>query len=216
MRRAKRLLALGLALLCLLSLSGCHGTRRERGAAAPAEPALRYELPDSLDESRTVEITFWAKSDNNKVQTAIYESAIRDFEALYPNIRVRLKQYFDYGRIYQDVITNISTNTTPDVCITYPDHIATYLAGEDTVVPLDGLIADETYGLGGSALLPSSVSAAARCASIRRRATRSSRSSSARAGSTACSTPSPTCARRRPATSTPIWWRSWATPCPRP
>ena len=60
-------------------------------------------------------------------------------------------QYFDYGRIYQDVITNISTGTTPNVCITYPDHIATYLTGQ-AVVPLDGLIADEDYGLGGGEL----------------------------------------------------------------
>ena len=153
MRRLKRLLALSLALLCLLTLAGCHGTKRERGsaAAAPTEQAL-YRLPESLDESRTFEITFWAKSDNNKVQTAIYVQAIHDFEELYPNIRVRLKQYFDYGRIYQDVITNIATDTTPNVCITYPDHIATYLTGEDTVVPLDGLLDDPAFGLGGSEL----------------------------------------------------------------
>ena len=153
MRRLKRLLALSLALLCLLTLAGCHGTKRERGsaAAAPTEQAL-YRLPESLDESRTFEITFWAKSDNNKVQTAIYVQAIHDFEELYPNIRVRLKQYFDYGRIYQDVITNIATDPTPNVCITYPDHIATYLTGEDTVVPLDGLLDDPAFGLGGSEL----------------------------------------------------------------
>ena len=152
MRRLKRILALTLTLLCLLTLTGCHGTKRERGAASPAAAEALYRLPEGFDETKTYEITFWAKSDNNKVQTAIYESAIRDFEKLYPNIRVRLKQYFDYGRIYQDVITNISTGTTPNVCITYPDHIATYLAGEDTVVPLDGLIDDPSFGLGGSAL----------------------------------------------------------------
>ena len=43
-------------------------------------------------------------------------------------------------------------DTTPNVCITYPDHIATYLTGKDTVVPLDELLTDETYGLGGSGL----------------------------------------------------------------
>ena len=139
MKRLKRLLALSLALLCLLTLAGCHGTKRERGAASPAvSDEARYKLPDHFDESVTHEITFWAKSDNNKVQTAIYVQAIQDFEELYPNIRVRLKQYFDYGRIYQDVITNIATGTTPNVCITYPDHIATYLAGEGTVVRVLG------------------------------------------------------------------------------
>ena len=154
MRKAKRILSALLAALCLLSLTACHGTLRSRdeSAASLAADAPRYELSDTLDESKTLEITFWAKSDNNKVQTAIYEQAIADFQALYPNIHVRLKQYFDYGRIYQDVITNIATGTTPNVCITYPDHIATYLTGQDTVVPLDLLIEDERYGLGGSEL----------------------------------------------------------------
>ena len=36
------------------------------------------------------------------------------------------------------------------MCITYPDHIATYLTGTNQVVPLEGLFADEKYGLGGS------------------------------------------------------------------
>ena len=55
-----------------------------------------------------------------------------------------------YGDIYKDVITNIPTNTTPNICITYPDHIATYLTGADTVVPLDDLLSHSVYGLGGS------------------------------------------------------------------
>ena len=65
---------------------------------------------------------------------------------------VNLKLYTDYGKIYNDVITNIATQTTPNVCITYPDHIATYLTGSQVVVPLDELMADPAYGLGGSNL----------------------------------------------------------------
>ncbi|MFR1973338.1 MAG: ABC transporter substrate-binding protein [Oscillospiraceae bacterium] len=109
-------------------------------------------MPDSFDESRQYEITFWAKNDTNKTQVDIYSKAIADFQALYPNITVKLRLYTDYGKIYNDVITNIATNTTPNVCITYPDHIATYLTGDNVVAPLDALFADEQYGLGGSAL----------------------------------------------------------------
>jgi multiple sugar transport system substrate-binding protein len=58
----------------------------------------------------------------------------------------------DYGRLYQDVITNIQTGTTPDVCITYPDHIATYTTGSNIVVPLQELIDHPTYGLGSDSL----------------------------------------------------------------
>ena len=153
MSKLKRVLALLLCAAGLFTLPACHGTlRSDTGEGSGEEIALAYELPEEFDTSRSYEITFWAKSDNNKVQTAIYVSAIENFEKLYPNIHVRLKQYFDYGRIYQDVITNIATGTTPNVCITYPDHIATYLTGADTVVPLDSLIANKAYGLGGSEL----------------------------------------------------------------
>ena len=138
----RKSIALLLTLCCLLSLCACHGSRG-------MEP---FAMPEAFDESRQYEISFWAKNDTNLTQVAIYEQAIADFEALYPNIKVNLRLYTDYGRIYNDVITNIATNTTPNVCITYPDHIATYLTGVNTVVPLDGLFDHPEYGLGGSAV----------------------------------------------------------------
>ena len=138
----KRLLSIALVLGCLLSMTGCHGKVR-RGA---------FVIPEQFDTAQQYEITFWAKNDTNITQVSIYEKAIADFEALYPNIKVNLQLYTDYGKIYNDVITNLSTGTTPNVCITYPDHIATYMTGENTVVPLSGLFAHEKYGLGGSEL----------------------------------------------------------------
>ncbi len=144
MKRGNRLRALMMLLLLAASLllSGCHGSRKR----------VAFEVPEHFDETKSYEISFWAKNDTNKVQTAIYSRAIRDFQELYPNITVNMRLYTDYGRIYNDVITNIATNTTPNVCITYPDHIATYLTGTDVVVPLDGLFTDGKYGFGGSEL----------------------------------------------------------------
>ena len=121
-------------------LTGCHG---QEGMDA-------FEIPEEFDLAQDYEITFWAKNDTNKTQTAIYEKAIDDFESAYPNITVNLRLYTDYGKIYNDVITNIATGTTPNVCITYPDHIATYLTGANQVVPLDELFVNDRYGLGGS------------------------------------------------------------------
>ncbi len=137
-----RLRPLLTVLAMLLTLSGCHGSK---GMEA-------FRIPESFDTSQDYEITFWAKNDTNKTQTDIYKKAIADFQELYPNITVNLRLYTDYGKIYNDVITNISTGTTPNVCITYPDHIATYLTGVNIVVPLEELFADPRYGLGGSEL----------------------------------------------------------------
>lgn len=132
-----------LAGLCLFGLTACHGSKEQAS----------FTIPESFDTSRNYEITFWAKNDTNKRQTDIYKKAIEDFENIYPNITVNLRLYTDYGKIYNDVITNIATNTTPNVCITYPDHIATYLTGTNVVVPLDELFTDANYGLGGSEVL---------------------------------------------------------------
>ena len=138
--KGKRLSALGLALLLFCTLfAGCHGARERSD----------FEIPETFDDSRDLEITFWAKNDTNRVQAKIYEDAAAEFEALYPNVHVNIRLYTDYGNIYNDVITNITTNTTPNVCISYPDHIATYLTGEGVMAPLDELMADKKYGLGG-------------------------------------------------------------------
>ena len=141
MKKAAKTAALAMLLvLCLGILSGCHGSK---GLEA-------FEVPENFDMQTRHEITFWAKNDTNLMQVAIYEQAIENFEALYPNIDVTLRLYTDYGRIYNDVITNIATGTTPNVCITYPDHIATYMTGTNCVVPMDELLDDSRYGLGGS------------------------------------------------------------------
>ena len=88
-RRGISLLLLTILLLSALVLPGCHGSRNRSA----------FRLPEAFDESRPVGITFWAKNDTNKVQTAIYEKAIRDFEALYPNITVRIQRRMSASRI---------------------------------------------------------------------------------------------------------------------
>ena len=159
----KRFLCLCLVLVMALPLfCGCHGTYAERPdeELIPSEdknntlPSVNtvkdFTVPESFDTSKTYELVFWAKNDTNITQANIYADAVKRFEELYPNVKINLRLYNDYSKIYQDVITNIGTNTTPNICITYPDHIATYLTGSDTVVPLGELMADEKYGLGGS------------------------------------------------------------------
>ena len=146
-----------LALFAFLTnfLCSCHGKLADRNTDAATNYSgamTKFDVPDSFDSTKEYEITFWAKSDSNKIQTAVYQKAVEDFQKLYPNIKVTLSIETDYQRIYQNVITNIQTGTTPNVCITYPDHIATYLTGDSLVVPLEDLMADEKFGLGGSEL----------------------------------------------------------------
>lgn len=136
----KKLINVLLIAFMLLGLCGCHGQKK----------TVEFTVPEDFDQTKEYTISFWAKNDTNSYQVAAYRKAAEDFHNLYPNITVEIKLYTDYARIYNDVITNISTNTTPNVCITYPDHIATYLTGQNVVAPLSDLMNDEKYGLGGS------------------------------------------------------------------
>ena len=121
-------------------LASCHGKAELN----------EFDIPTAFDDTKQYEITFWAKNESNAYQKSVYERAADEFEALYPNVDVKIKIYTNYDDVYKNVITNIPTNTTPNVCITYPDHIATYLEGENTVVCLDELMRDKRFGLGGS------------------------------------------------------------------
>ena len=142
MKMIKRFLSLFLvSILMLFALVSCHGQ---------SDPADIFVTPSEFDPSQQHEIVFWAKNDTNKTQIAVYQKAIADFEAAYPNVTVKMKPFTNYNDIYKEVITNIPTGTTPNVCITYPDHIATYMTGENTVVVLDDLMRDKQYGLGGN------------------------------------------------------------------
>ncbi len=147
MKYLKRILSVVLCLTLVAgvctALSSCHGGGR---------PQEEFRIDEEFNYDENIEITFWAKNDSNNVQKGIYSKAAEDFQKLYPNVKVNIKFYTDYGKIYEDVITNIQTNTTPNVCISYPDHIATYMMGENVVVSLDDLVRDVRYGLGGSEL----------------------------------------------------------------
>ena len=146
MKRNKIIALVMLLVMAAGILSGCHGTMDQNAAKA----GYISEIPLYLDETKKIELTFWAKNDTNKVQTAVYTDAIERFQEMYPNVTINIRLYADYGRIFNDVITNIATDTTPNVCITYPDHIATYLTGENVMLPLDDWMADSRFGLGGS------------------------------------------------------------------
>ncbi len=132
----------------LLFLTSCHGTLVPKGEKVIVDNS--FKMPEEFDETRQYEIKFWAKNDNDKNQQKTYEKAVEDFEKIYPNIKVNIKQYTDYKDINADVITALSNNTVPNICFTYPDYVASYKKGANVVYELDEFINDESYGLGGT------------------------------------------------------------------
>lgn len=138
----------------LLVVTSCHGTLKPANSESEEETStyVPFDVPEEFDTSQKVTITFWDKNDTFEEQKLIYEKAVDDFEKLYPNVTIKLSHYADYQKIYEGVIQNLSTGTTPNICISYPDHVATYLSGKNLMVPLDELMNDSKFGLGGSEL----------------------------------------------------------------
>ncbi len=125
-------------------LNGCH-RKIVGGDVVP--------VPSVLDETRPIQLTFWSKNDTNETQKAVYAKAIEDFRKLYPNIQINNVPYADYNEIFNGVMNNMRTQAFPNICVTYPDHIATYMADESRpVLQMDDWMQDSRYGLGGSEL----------------------------------------------------------------
>lgn len=132
----------------VLSLVSCHGTLVPKNQVINIDNS--FTMPEEFDENKIQEISFWTKNDSDKTQQKIYKDAASEFSKIYPNIKINIKQYTNYNDIHRDVVTALSNNTTPNICITYPDYVASYKTGKNVVYELDDLINDPNYGLGGS------------------------------------------------------------------
>ena len=150
----KKILISSLSILSILVLSSCHGRLVLEEDKTKKEPEIIAF--DEFDESKDYNISFWAKSDGSDPNPEIFtqdkalENAVAKFNTYYPNIHVELIIKYDYNEIYRDVLLNIQTRTTPNVCIGYPDNVATYAEGDDIVLPVQSVMSDPNYGLGGS------------------------------------------------------------------
>ena len=121
--------------LVMSAMTGCG----KKNQAAPD-----FVMPEGgLDTSKEIEIVFYHQM--GAALEAILNTAIEDFNKIYPNIKVTHKSLGDYNGIRDQVKNEISVGAQPNLVYCYPDHVALYnVAG--AVQTLDTLIADPTYG----------------------------------------------------------------------
>ena len=117
----------------IFALSGC----RRKGVAPD------FVMPEGGLTTEPITITFY-HSMGAQLQE-ILNTAIADFNVLYPNITVEHESYGNYDGVRDQIKTEISVGNQPNIAYCYPDHIALYnVAG--AVQTLDVLINDPTYG----------------------------------------------------------------------
>ncbi len=133
----KKIVSLLLAVVMLVGmvgmLSGCAGT----------QTAADFVMPEGgFDTESPVTIKFYHQM--GAALTAILETAIADFNKLYPNITIEHKSYGDYDGVRDQIRQELTVGDQPNLAYCYPDHIALYnISG--AVQTLDTLIGSE-YG----------------------------------------------------------------------
>ncbi len=98
-----------------------------------------------------ITITFWHASTGEEGEAL--QTLIAEFNAQNENgIIVKAEGYGDYDYVMKRIVAAIALGSPPDLAIAYGSQIATYAAA-DALVPLDGYIANEEWGL----LLPTDI-----------------------------------------------------------
>ncbi len=133
----KRIISLVLAAIMLLGmvglLSGCAGA----GVAAD------FVMPEGgFDTETPVTITFYHQM--GAALQNILNTAIEDFNKLYPNITIEHATYGDYDGVRDQIRQELTVGDQPNIAYCYPDHVALYNIAS-AVQPLDTLIESE-YG----------------------------------------------------------------------
>ena len=125
------------AMLLALTLGGMTGCKK-------TETIKEFEMPEGgLDTSREIEIVFYHQM--GAALEGILNTAIEDFNKIYPNIKVTHESMGDYNGVRDQIKTEISVGNPPNMAYCYPDHVAFYNVS-GAVQTLDVLIEDETYG----------------------------------------------------------------------
>ena len=143
MKRILALIMLAAITLCLVACGGNPANQGNQGNNGPAAAAADFVIPEGgFDTTKPVTITFYHQM--GQAIQEILNTAIADFNKIYPNITVEHKTYGDYDGVRDQIKVEIPVGNQPNIAYCYPDHVALYnVAG--AVQTLDSLINSE-YG----------------------------------------------------------------------
>ena len=102
--------------------------------------ALAFEVPAEGYDGSDVTITFYHTMGSNL--TTVLDAYIAEFNKLYPNIHVEYTSVGSYDDVRDQISTEITVGSQPNIAYCYPDHVALYNLAQ-AVQTLDELIASE-------------------------------------------------------------------------
>ena len=137
----KRIIALILMIATVFTFAfaatGCDFLGKKNNSAAD------FVMPEGGYDGSAVTIKFYHQM--GAQLKLILDSAIADFNKIYPNITVEHESLGDYNGVRDQIKTEISVGNQPNIAYCYPDHVALYnVAG--AVQTLDVFIEDPNVG----------------------------------------------------------------------
>ncbi len=99
--------------------------------------ATAYEVPQGGYDGSEVTITFYNTMGSN-LQTVL-NAYIEEFNTLYPNIHVQYTAVGNYDDVRDQISTEITVGSQPNIAYCYPDHVALYNLAK-VVATLDNFI----------------------------------------------------------------------------
>ena len=139
----KKLIALALAVVMVLSLGACSVQKAETPAptAAPAPAATEAAAP-AAPEAAPVEISLWTYPIGNWGKQEVVDQLLAKFNAAYPNITVKV-EYLTYTDGDDKVNTAIEGNAAPDIVMEGPERLVANWGAKGKMVDLADLWTDE-------------------------------------------------------------------------
>ena len=139
----KKLIALALAVVMVLSLGACSVQKAETPAptAAPAPAATEAAAP-ATPEAAPVEISLWTYPIGNWGKQEVVDQLLAKFNAAYPNITVKV-EYLTYTDGDDKVNTAIEGNAAPDIVMEGPERLVANWGAKGKMVDLADLWTDE-------------------------------------------------------------------------
>ena len=148
----KKTLSIVLVLVMVaLMLCACAGNNDTPGTTAgnvegtvagnePAGVQTNFAVPEGGYDGSAVTITFYHTMGANL--TGVLDLYIEEFNKLYPNITVEYTSVGGYDDVRDQISTEITVGSQPNIAYCYPDHVALYNLAK-AVTQLDSLIDSE-------------------------------------------------------------------------
>ena len=136
MKKIAAILLLVSIVLSIGMMAGC-GTGNGGGNSVLKND---FVIPEGGYDGSAVTITF--SHTMGEALRSVLDSAITEFNKLYPNITIDHVQTGGYDDVRDDILTKLGVGNQPNIAYCYPDHVARYNTAK-AVVTLDELIASQ-------------------------------------------------------------------------